>query len=177
VLVTAKSETRTQAGEPVVDQYMTYFVRGAQLDAAEGELTGDHALDPALRDTQPIAEISHSYDDDQTLRYSQASGDPMPIHLDDAFAKQMGLPGIIVHGLCTMAFASRAVIETACPEDPARLKRLAVRFSKIVQPSETITHHLWDAGTTEAGNRRIAFETTSDAGTVAMTDGLAEIAN
>ena len=37
-------------------------------------------------------------DDDQTYRYSEASGDPMPIHLDEEFAKQMGLPGIIAHG-------------------------------------------------------------------------------
>ena len=95
----------------------------------------------------------------------------MPIHLDDDFAKAMGLPGIIVHGLCTMAFCGRAVIATACPDDPSRLKRLAVRFAKIVQPSETVTHTLWDGG-----DGVVAFETVSSTGGVAIKDGLAHVA-
>ena len=100
----------------------------------------------------------------------------MPIHLDDDFAKKVGLPGIIVHGLCTMAFASRAVVQETCADDPTRLKRLAVRFSKIVQPHETVTHHLFDAGEA-GGRRRIAFETTSSAGGAALKDGVAEVAS
>ena len=94
----------------------------------------------------------------------------MPIHLDDDFAKAMGLPGIIVHGLCTMAFCSRAVIQTACPDDPARLKRLAVRFSKIVQPTRRSPTR---CGTAATG--RVAFETVSSNGNVAIKDGLAEV--
>jgi hypothetical protein len=70
-----------------------------------------------------------------------------------------------------MAFCSRAVIGEFCPEDPTRLKRLAVRFAKIVQPSERITTSLWDAG-----ERRVVFETVSDNGNVAIKDGLAEVA-
>ena len=94
----------------------------------------------------------------------------MPIHLDDDFAKAMGLPGIIVHGLCTMAFCGRAVVQTYCAEDPTQLKRFAVRFSKIVQPSEKVTHSLW---TGDRGG--VVFETTSDNGNIAIKDGLAEI--
>jgi acyl dehydratase len=82
----------------------------------------------------------------------------------------MGLPGIIVHGLCTMAYTSRAVIQAACPEDPSRLKRLAVRFSKVVQPSEKVTTWIWDAG-----DGRYAFETVSNNGNTAIKDGLAEV--
>jgi acyl dehydratase len=96
----------------------------------------------------------------------------MPIHLDDDFAKAMGLPGIIVHGLCTMAFASRAVISATCAEDPARLQRLAVRFAKIVQPSEKVTTSVW-----EGDGSRFHFETVSDNGNVAIKDGLAEVAS
>ncbi len=97
---------------------MTAFFRGAQLDASVGEPLTEHGFPAELRATEPLASVTHSYDADQTQRYSKASGDPMPIHLDDDFAKQMGLPGIIVHGLCTMAFTSRAVIQTACPDEP-----------------------------------------------------------
>jgi acyl dehydratase len=170
VVVLGKGTTETTAGELVVEQYMAAFFRGAQLDAHEGEPLTEHGFPEQLRVTEPVAKVIHGYDPDQTQRYSEASGDPMPIHLDDDFAKAMGLPGIIVHGLCTMAFCSRAVIGEFCPDDPTRLKRFAVRFAKIVQPSETITHSLWDAG-----DGRVVFESTSSNGNVAIKDGLAEI--
>lgn len=174
-VVLGKAETRTQDGELVVEQWMTYFVRGAQIAESVGEPLPEHAFPEQLRGTPPVASVEHGYDADQTQRYSEAAGDPMPIHLDDDFAKAMGLPGIIAHGLCTMAFTSRAVIGEFCPDDPTRLKRLAVRFAKIVQPSERITTTMWDAGDHD-GRRRIAFETTSDNGNVAIKDGLAEVA-
>lgn len=174
VVVLGKGVTETPGGEPVVEQYMAAFFRGAQLDVHEGEALTDHAFPDEVRASEPLAEVAHSYDADQTQRYSEASGDPMPIHLDDDFAKAMGLPGIIVHGLCTMAFCSRAVVETCCADDPTRLQRFAVRFAKIVQPSEQITTSLWAAGEA-GGSKRVAFETTSDNGNVAIKDGLAEI--
>jgi acyl dehydratase len=172
VQVVAKGITETTSGELVVEQYMTAFFRGAQLDVSTGEAVTEHGFDEALRDTEPLARVTHGYDPDQTRRYSEASGDPMPIHLDEDFAKAMGLPGIIVHGLCTMAFTSRAVIQTACPEDPSRPKRLAVRFAKVVQPSEKVTTSVW-----AAGGGTYAFETVSDNGNVAIKDGLAEVAD
>ena len=171
VVVVARATTETQDGELVVEQDMAAFFRGAQLDVHEGEALTEHGFPEALRGTDPAASIEHGFDADQTQRYSEASGDPMPIHLDEDFAKAMGLPGIIVHGLCTMAFASRAVVDTFCADDPARLKRLAVRFASVVQPHERITHHLYDAG-----SGLVHFETTTDAGKTAIKDGLAEVA-
>jgi acyl dehydratase len=167
VVVVIKTETTSKDGEPVVDQYMSAFFRGAELDVSEGEPAPEHTAERGAE----LGAVTHGYDPDQTQRYSKASGDPMPIHLDEDFAKAMGLPGIIVHGLCTMAFTSRAVIQTACPDDPARLKRLAVRFSSIVQPHETVTTTLWDGGDGD-----VAFETLTDAGKTAIKDGLAHVA-
>jgi acyl dehydratase len=175
VQVLARGITETKSGELVLEQYMTAFFRGAQLDASVGEPLTEHAFPEELRDREPMAQVTHGYDPDQTRRYSEAAGDPVPIHLDDDFAKSVGLPGIIVHGLCTMAFTSRAVIQSACPDDPTRLKRLAVRFSKVVQPHEKVTTSLWDAGDGDR-RRRIAYETVSDNGNVAIKDGLAEVA-
>src|SRR5829696_3592610 len=117
---------------------MTSFVRGAQGAPGVGDVAPAHFFDEALRAREPAAEVSQTFDADQTFRYAEASGDPMQIHLDEQFAKAVGLPGIIIHGLCTMAFTSVAAIEHACPDDPERLKRLAVRFSKTVQPKQTI---------------------------------------
>ena len=171
VTVVVKAETRDAGGQLLVEQYMTSFVRGAQTPEAIGETAPGHAFDEALRDTPPAATVAQTFDEDQTFRYAEASGDPMPIHLDDALAKQMGLPGIIIHGLCTMAFTSVAAIEHGCPDDPARLRRLAVRFAKPITPGQTITTSLWDAG-----NGALAYETVADGGDVVIKDGLAEIA-
>jgi acyl dehydratase len=96
----------------------------------------------------------------------------MPIHLDVEFARKVGLPGIIVHGLCTMAFASHAVISQICPHDPARLRRLAVRFSAPALPSHTISTSTWR---TDAGS--YSFETVASDGARVITDGRAEFSS
>jgi len=171
VVVTTLLETRDAADELVNEQYFTGFFRGGVLEGGQGEEPPAHGFDATLREREPDAVVVQKFDDDQTIRYSEAAGDPMPIHLDDDFAKAMGLPGIIIHGLCTMAFSSRAVIENACPEDPSRLRRLVVRFSAPAQPKHTITTELWKTGDTT-----YAFETVTDEGTFVIKDGLAEIA-
>jgi acyl dehydratase len=171
VTVLVKAETREKAGdELVVEQYMTSFVRGARSAESAGEEPPPHGFDESLRGRDPDAAVEQTFDADQTYRYAPAAGDPMPIHTDEEFAKAMGLPGIIIHGLCTMAFTSRAVIGHACPDDPTRLRRLAVRFSKPCLPEQTITTRIWNAG-----GGTYAYETSSDAGAVVIKDGLAEI--
>ena len=61
-----------------------------------------------------------------TVRYTGASGDFNPIHIDEEFARAVGLPGRILHGLWTMAQVARAQTEAA--GGPDRLKRLSVQF-------------------------------------------------
>ena len=61
-----------------------------------------------------------------TVRYAGASGDFNPIHIDEEFAKQVGLPGRILHGLWTMAQVARA--HTEALGGPASLERLSVQF-------------------------------------------------
>ena len=173
VTVVTKAET-SEAGELVVEQFMTTFVRGAQGAEDIGEDAPSHGFDEALREREPDAEVAQTYDDDQTFRYAEASGDPMQIHLDEDFAKAVGLPGIIIHGLCTMAFTSVAALESFAPEDPTRLRRLAVRFAKMAFPGQTVTTRLWNAGERD-GRTLYAYETTADSGDVVIKDGLAEI--
>ncbi|MFC6884234.1 MULTISPECIES: MaoC/PaaZ C-terminal domain-containing protein [Actinomadura] len=168
--VSVKLETRTDGGDLVNEQWMVSFFRGYQAGETLGELAPAHTFPEELRAGALLAEVVQHVDEDQTFRYSKASGDPMPIHLDEEFAKSAGLPGIIAHGLCTMAFTSRAVVESAAGGDPARLKRLAVRFSKPVLPGQDVTTRIWDKG-----DGSVAFESTSSSGDVVIKDGLAEI--
>jgi acyl dehydratase len=72
-----------------------------------------------------------------TVRYAGASGDFNPIHIDEQFAKQVGLPGRILHGLWTMAQVARAHTEAA--GGPEKLKRLSVEFRGMGALGEEIT--------------------------------------
>jgi len=71
-----------------------------------------------------------------TARYAGASGDFNPIHLDDEFARSVGLPGRILHGLYTMALIARA--QTEALGGPAHLRRLSVQFRGAAVPEEEI---------------------------------------
>jgi acyl dehydratase len=179
VTVTTLIECRGGQGDVVNEQYFVGFFRGGTFDGGRGEPSPEHTLDGAVRISEPAAQVVQKYDEDQTFRYSEAAGDPMPIHLDDEFARLMGLPGIIVHGLCTMAFTSHAVIGHVLPGDPSRLKRLAVRFSAPAQPRHTITTSIWSTGVRPSGadgqaRETYAFETVTDEGKTVIKDGLAE---
>jgi acyl dehydratase len=158
-----------ETGEPVLEQFVTTFVRGMADGESGGPDKPDHTFDEAARGNK-VGEFTVHVDDDQTFRYRDASGDQMPIHVDDAFAKSVGLPGIIAHGLCTMAMTSQAVIKTVADGDPSRLKRLAVRFSKNVFPGDDVTTTIY-----EAGPGRYAFEAHSSRGDLVISNGLAEI--
>jgi acyl dehydratase len=70
-------------------------------------------------------------------RYAGASGDFNPIHIDPEFAKNVGLPGSILHGLYSMAQVARAQTEAA-GGDPGALRRLSVQFRGMGFPEQEI---------------------------------------
>jgi acyl dehydratase len=156
-------------GELVNEQFVTFFVRGFDDGRRLGGLSPSHRFDEALRDAEPVAEVTQHIDSDQTFRYSPASGDPMPIHLDEQVARDAGLPGIIAHGFCVMAFTSWAILQEFADSDTSRLKRLAVRFAKPVLPGQDMTTRVWRRHATT-----YAYETTVG-GVAVIRDGLAEI--
>ena len=71
-----------------------------------------------------------------TYRYAGASGDFNPIHIDEEFAKQVGLPGKILHGLYTMAQVARA--HTEAGGGPQSLKRLSVQVRGMGLPEQEL---------------------------------------
>lgn len=72
-----------------------------------------------------------------TYRYAGASGDFNPIHLDEEFARSVGLPGRILHGLWTMAQVARA--QTEAGGGPASLRSLKVNFRGMGLPEHELT--------------------------------------
>jgi acyl dehydratase len=92
---------------------------------------------PELQPGAQIPEVRVTPDKYLTVRYAGASGDYNPIHIDEEFAKAVGLPGRILHGLWTMAQVARAQSEAAGGAD--RLKRLSVQFRGMGVPEHEVT--------------------------------------
>ncbi len=170
---TIEVNAKDDAGEPVLTEYVTMFIRGMSDGESGGPDKPAHEHDTST--ATEVGTFTVHVDDDQTYRYKEASGDNMPIHVDDAFAKQVGLPGIIAHGLCTMAMCSQAVVALAADGDPARIKRLAVRFASNVFPGSDVETTVYALAPDEAGNMTYVFEATSNGATV-IKNGLAEVA-
>jgi acyl dehydratase len=84
-----------------------------------------------------VAQLRTTPDRYLTVRYAGASGDFNPIHIDEEFARSVGLPGRILHGLWMMAQCARAQTEAA--GGPASLKRLSVQFRGMGLPESELT--------------------------------------
>jgi acyl dehydratase len=89
-----------------------------------------------LNSGEQIPQVSITPDKYLTNRYAGASGDFNPIHIDEEFARAVGLPGRILHGLWTMAQVARA--ETEAAGGPGHLKRLSVQFRGMGVPEQEI---------------------------------------
>jgi acyl dehydratase len=81
---------------------------------------------------------------DQIAAYAEASGDHNPIHLNAEFARSVGLPGVIAHGLLQMGIL--AVVAGEAAGGPERLRRVSCRFAGMVEPGDTVTFSAETAG-------------------------------
>lgn len=90
-----------------------------------------------IKTGQTLPPLTKQVSAEQIQRYADASGDRNPIHLDDTFARSAGLPGVIAHGMLTMAFANQMVTDWL--GDRSMLKRLQGRFGAMVLPGDQVT--------------------------------------
>ena len=118
-----------------------------------------------------IPELRVTPDKYLTFRYAGASGDYNPIHIDDEFARAVGLPGRILHGLWTMAQVARAQADAA--GGPEHLKRLSVQFRGMGMPEQEIVV----SGTVrKAGDGRVVIDTVAEqAGNQIIRNAEAEV--
>ncbi len=156
-----------QRGEVVLLASSGLFIRGSRKkesgDAPQERRADEDALAPvAWTSTEAVAA-------DQSRRYAPASGDMNPIHTDEEVAKMAGLPGVILHGLCTMAFVHNACVRHV-GGDALRVKRLAVRFARPVLMNDILSLHARGPAT---GPWQL--HVSNQAGVVVLSHGTAEI--
>ncbi len=83
-----------------------------------------------------LPKLTHTYKRQDLVDYANASGDQNRIHLDEEFAKSVGLPDVIAHGMLTMALAGNVV--TNWLKDINAIKSFSVKFSSpVVVPNNS----------------------------------------
>lgn len=131
-------------GDLVAEVAMSIFLRGnggfggrSEGQPKPHEVPGDRAPDASLDlVTRP----------EQAALYRLAGADPNPIHIDAGMARQAGFERPILHGLCSYGVAGRALLKLLCGNDPARLRRMDLRFASPVYPGETLRTLVWREG-------------------------------
>ena len=142
----------------------------------KGAKTAKTKLREEISDRQVIVTKQMKVTSDQSVRYAAASGDDNPIHVDKDIAMAVGLPDIILHGLCTLAFATQAIVDSLADGDPTKVKKVRTRFSKPVFMNDTLTTEGWVQEEKET-RRIIGFETKNEAGEAVLKLGLVELLN
>lgn len=135
----------------VINQSSTFIVGAGNFG---GKKTPSKEVIPALPapNRTPDSAIKYKTSVDQAALY-RLSGDLNPMHIDPDFSIIAGYKIPILHGLCTLGFSVRAVLEQYADNDSNLFKCVKVRFSKPVVPGQTLQVNMWRQG------NRIFFRT------------------
>ncbi|KAB2030929.1 hypothetical protein ES319_D05G267500v1 [Gossypium barbadense] len=147
-------ETRSyekESGELLTLNRTSVFLRGAGgfSDPSKPFTYSNYPVNPAsamkIPKTQPSAVFEDCTQPPQALLY-RLSGDYNPLHSDPMIAKVAGFSRPILHGLCTLGFAVRAIIKCICRGDPDMVKSIFARFLLHVYPGEALITEMWLEG-------------------------------
>lgn len=142
-IVTFETQTTDDGGKTISQ------TRLVLIDRSAGNFGGDQGPKPDKIElpegAAPDFRVEHQTSPDQAAIY-RLTGDMNPLHIDPEFAKMGGLPGPILHGLCSYGFAGRALVGTVCQGDPQRLKSFSARFVGAVFPGEALVTECWRIG-------------------------------
>lgn len=173
VLTTHKlTTTHADTGAAVFSTYSSAIYRGVALDG------GARAIDApapfAVADARPTldsaATTSRYVPPEAAHVYTECADIWNPIHTEQSVAQAAGLPGVILHGTATWAFAGLDLVKCYGDGDPQRLQRLAGRFTGMVFPGETLTiRHMRDA----ENSCIVHFDVRTSSGARAIDRGLA----
>ena len=146
-------------GALVVGESVTKDARGKRLFTStitlvgrlDGNFGGEKPPKKAIQfpDREPDFVVEDKPAHDQPLIY-RLSGDLFALHVDPEFARQVGFKEPIMHGMCTLGFACRALIKSLIPGEPNKVRRISCRFSRPLYPGIPIKTLIWKVGDDKA---------------------------
>jgi acyl dehydratase len=151
-ILIAETTLTEPSGAPLATLTTSIFARG---DGGFGGPSEGEAPPHAVPQRAPDMSLDLPTRPDQALLY-RLLGDRNPLHADPSFAKLVGFPRPILHGLCTYGMTCRAVMQAYTDFDPAQIRSHQARFSAPVFPGETVTVDLWRDGPTVSFQARVA---------------------
>jgi acyl dehydratase len=157
-------------GKEVFCEHIGALMRGIQCDDGGG---GEDALPKAPsfdRDEEEIWESRIKIDPFRPFIYDGCSRIFFPIHTSRSFARQVGLPGIILQGTATLAYAVREITNREADADPTRLRAVSCRFSGMVMPATEITVRITGKNYSEKGTD-LFFSVFNEEGRIAVGNG------
>ncbi len=130
-------DAKDRNAAPVFTEYIGAMLRG--VSCGEGGSAGQVPLIPENKNKEKVLWTSVIHIDPLCpYVYDGCSNIEFPIHTSPKFAKAVGLPGIILQGTATLAYATRELVNNEADKDPARIAEIACRFTGMVQPGTDI---------------------------------------
>ena len=130
------------SGDVIATETRTLMLRG---DGGYHGPSGTPRSAPEEPGGDPDSTVAVATRPEQALIY-RLNGDPNPLHLDPAVARQVGFDRPILHGLCTFGIACHAVLRALAGDEPESLRGMSARFSVPVFPGETVEVEMWRNG-------------------------------
>jgi acyl dehydratase len=132
-------------GALVAEQWWTTLFLGTHLLADVGTEPADHTFPEGARQ-HPAGSATQRIDIDAARRYAEVSGDWSAHHFDLDVARAAGVDYLFAHGLCTMAVCTQHAVRLVASGDPARVRRVAVRFASPAPLGADLTVDVFAAG-------------------------------
>lgn len=140
--------TETRGSEEVARLTSTMFVRDPGRTRSQGGGEGASGDELSYGSDETLVQTAvAAVDLDQPLRYAEASGDDNPIHVDESAARAVGLPGVILQGMCSMAMAVRGAVNGLAGGDPEGVALVRVNFKRPVLPGDEVVTRYWRTST------------------------------
>jgi acyl dehydratase len=155
-------------GVVAVEQWWTMVLLGLRGMPELGAMPADHRFPDDAR-ARPLGSVNHHIDKDVAHRYAEMSGDWSAHHFDIEVARAAGFDFVFTHGLCTMAICTHRILDLRGVDDPARVRRVAVRFASPTPLDTELTVNAFGID-----QNSYAFEAMAN-GTTTITHGRLEL--
>jgi acyl dehydratase len=175
--VVIRFDAEDDKGLPVFTEHLGGMMRGVKcVDDNGGGKSSLPGISSFEGDSEPLWEIPIHIDPMRPFVYDGCSNIYFPIHTSKKFARQVGLPGIIVQGTATLAFAVREIINREGGMNPLSLKSLYCRFTGMVLPGTDISVQLMKKNT-KGDKKELFFSVINQEGKRAISGGYAVLNN